>query len=151
MVPLGRARYRRKKAGNAMVEEPMDDLHVLIVASDADAGELYASALAGLAAAQTIWVRDSTTARGLIGRHIRFDAIVMDVSRPSEWEACEALGRLENTPPLLVITGWNAPDGRFRRRAFEAGCAAFVLKPCDPGLLADIVARVGRGERNITT
>ena len=39
---------------------------------------------------------------------------------------------------VIALTGWSL--GEYRERAAEAGCDAFLLKPCDLGELRDLVA-----------
>lgn len=71
----------------------------------------------------------------------------MDLSLP-RFDGREAMRRLKankNTPhiPIIAITG--RVDGGSGAAAIDAGCDAFVLKPCLPDhLLREIRALVGR-------
>jgi DNA-binding response OmpR family regulator len=127
----------------------MDSRRVLLVARDPDAGELYGTILGTAADARSVWVPDSNAAQRLISSGMRFHALVFDVTLPSEWEACRTLAQSDGMPPVVVVTGWIAADGRFRQSAFDAGCAAFLAKPCDPRTLVDVVSRVQEGERHL--
>ena len=71
------------------------------------------------------------------------------ITIPPDWTDCAELAGLAEGTPVIVVTGWAASDGRFRRRAFDAGCAAYVLKPCTPETLVEAVERVRGGERRI--
>jgi DNA-binding response OmpR family regulator len=122
---------------------------ILLVAGDPDIGELYTMMLARAIEARTTWVHTIRTARTLIAKEQAFHTIVVDIMMPSDWDECEVLAREERAPGIVAITGWIAADGRFRRRAFEAGCAAFLAKPCEPKVLVEAVRRVQRGERNL--
>ncbi len=60
------------------------------------------------------------------------DVIVMDLEIP-RLDGCEAIRRLnESNPtrriPVVAIT----EDPNSRSRAFEAGCTAYLTKPCTP-------------------
>jgi two-component system cell cycle response regulator DivK len=84
------------------------------------------------------------------------DAIVMDLSLPvmDGWEATRRLKADERTRhiPIIALTG-HALAGH-SRGAREAGCDAFLAKPCLPEVLVEKVqellshfGRVGREER----
>lgn len=84
------------------------------------------------------------------------DAIVMDLSLPvmDGWEATRRLKADERTRhiPIIALTG-HALAGH-SRGAREAGCDAFLAKPCLPEMLVEKVQdllnrcdRVGREER----
>ena len=126
----------------------MDPLRVLLVARDSDAGHLYGAMLRTGADATTVWVPDMEAAQRLLSG-MQFDVLLFDVTLPSEWDTCQAAAQRGHTPPLVVITGWFAADGRFRRRAFEAGCAAFIRKPCALHALVEAVQRVRHGARDV--
>ena len=75
--------------------------------------------------------------------------VLVDVTRFDRWSDCATLGHRDGAPPIVVLTGWVSADGRFRKRAFDAGCAAFIAKPCHPGALVTVLRRVLDGERGI--
>ena len=126
----------------------MEPLRVLLVARDSDAGHLYGAMLRVHADATTVWVPDMDAAQRLL-TGMEFHVLLFDVTLPSEWQMCQVAAHREYTPPVVVITGWFAADGRFRRRAFEAGCAAFIRKPCAPHTLVEAVQRVRHGGRDL--
>jgi hypothetical protein len=51
---------------------------------------------------------------------------------------------------VIVVTAAIRPDAANRKMERQmANCAAFVVKPCDHGLLVSVIARVLSGERGI--
>jgi two-component system, cell cycle response regulator DivK len=69
--------------------------------------------------------------------------IVLDLGLPKMdgWQVAEQLKRNEGTKhiPIIACTGHAGDD--LKKRAFAAGVADYVIKPCLP---ADLVARVKR-------
>jgi CheY-like chemotaxis protein len=127
----------------------MNAPHILIVAVEEEVGELYALQLASSLRARTTWVRDCAAARGTLAAGRRYDVVLLDIGVPANWDACLALPNERPGTPVIVVTGWLAHDGRFQQRAFAAGCAAFVAKPCTEEMLTSVVRRVRRGERRV--
>ena len=122
--------------------------HVLLVSNDTVTPWLYREWFARTANLVTTCVSTLDEARSVL--HDRgADIVLMDVTKFQQWTDCGSLGQWEAAPPVVVLTGWVAGDGRFRRRAFEAGCAAFVAKPCHPRVLVTVLRRVLDGERHI--
>ncbi len=126
----------------------MPRAHVLLVTRDADIATLYSDWLSRTAALQTTCVSSLDEAQSELARS-EPDLVLYDVSRFSQWDECACLGRAPDAPPVVVLTGWVTEDGRFRRRAFESGCSAFVAKPCHPRVMACVLRRVLDGERRI--
>jgi len=125
------------------------DFRVLVVASDADVGDLYRSMLSGHESADVIWVPDVEAAHPMIPGDPPFGVIVFDVMAAADWASCQRLTGADGGPPVIVVSGFIAEDRRFRHQAFDAGCAAFLLKPCEPQTLVEAVRRVRSGERNV--
>jgi two-component system cell cycle response regulator DivK len=72
------------------------------------------------------------------------DVIVTDILLPGHIDGAEFIAQLKaddrtKRTPVMVLTtcAWNTE----RERADDAGCAAFLAKPCPP---ADLVRAVGR-------
>jgi CheY-like chemotaxis protein len=119
---------------------------VLVVDDFHDNREMYTQYLsfAGYRVAEAVDGEDALAkARGLLP-----DVIVMDLSLP-RLDGWEATRRLKKDPltariPVIALTG-HAMGGH-AEGAMEAGCDAFVTKPCVP---SDLEARVremlGRG------
>ena len=114
---------------------------VLIVDDFADNREMYAEYLrfSGFA------VDEATNGRQALEKVAAVvpDAIVMDLSLP-EVDGWEATRRLKADPrtqhvPVIAVTG-HALAGH-SRSAHDAGCDAFVTKPCLP---EDLVAHLRR-------
>jgi len=122
--------------------------HVLLVSRDSVTLWLYRELFAGAANLLVTGVSTLDEARSIL-KGPGADIVLMDVTKFEQWNDCRCLAGLEAAPPVVVLTGWVAGDGRFRRRAFEAGCAAFVAKPCHPRVLVTVLRRVLDGERHI--
>ena len=122
---------------------------VLVVSSNRSSANFILSGLearrvAGLCAP------DWDASRVLI-REAHPRAIVVEIERAIDWHRCSQLvadGALAGAP-VIALTSWVAPDGRYRRRAFELGCAAFVAKPCFVDQLLEVVERVCQGESQV--
>jgi two-component system cell cycle response regulator DivK len=114
---------------------------VLVVDDYQDAREMYAESLGAcgfnVAEAET---GDEAVAKAL---QLLPDAIVMDLSLPGMdgWTATRALKSDARTSaiPVLALTGNARTDAPLTAR--EAGCDAFLIKPCLPD---DMVAAVRR-------
>ena len=124
---------------------PVPMLRVLVVDDFADNREMYVAYLrfAGFA------VDEATNGREALDKVAAVvpDAIVMDLSLP-ELDGWEATRRLKSDPrtrhvPVLAVTG-HALAGH-SRGALDAGCDAFVTKPCLPEELLTRLRRVLAG------
>jgi DNA-binding NarL/FixJ family response regulator len=127
----------------------MEPPHILIVAADRDIGELYTMFLGYPTLCQAQVVADADAARRALAAGRVVDAVVVDVTHPADFDACADLTGVAAGAPIVVVTGWIASDRRFRDRTFDAGCAAYVLKPCHPETLVEAVQRARNGERRI--
>lgn len=78
------------------------------------------------------------------------DAVIVDVQAAVDWGHLRDFAKTRPpTAPLIVMTSWSAPDGRYRQMAFRAGCDAFVMKPCSAETLISVIERLAAGERAI--
>jgi CheY-like chemotaxis protein len=127
----------------------MPPIRILIVAPDEETGELYSLSLGSPAHCGTKIVLDTEAAHEALDAGPHYDAILLDIARPRDWNACAGLASHSVDTPVVAVTGWVTSDGRYRKHAFDAGCAAYVLKPCVPDRLAEAVERVRSGERSI--
>lgn len=80
------------------------------------------------------------------------DLIIMDLSIPivNGFEATEQIKQNPETGhiPVVVLTAFSY--GSAGRRAREAGCDAFITKPCNPQrLLMEVQQRIGPAEEQI--
>lgn len=80
-------------------------------------------------------------------RALRPDVIVMDLSLPEldGWEATRVLKADPHTKQIPVIALTGHVLAGHSRSAFEAGCDAFITKPCLPERLLDEIHAVLRG------
>jgi len=80
---------------------------------------------------------------------LRPDLIVMDLALPSldGWEATRVLKSDLRTAhiPVIALTGHALQ--RHSQRALEAGCDAFLIKPCLPETLVAEIRRLLEAER----
>ncbi len=86
---------------------------------------------------------DGQAALDLAGR-LRPEVVVLDLGLPGQ-DGFEVARRLAATPglagvPLVALTGYGREDDR--RRAVEAGFAAFLVKPVEPDELERVLADV---------
>ena len=114
---------------------------VLVVDDFHDNREMYTQylAFAGYRVAEAIDGEDALAkARGLLP-----DVIVMDLSLPrlDGWEATRRLKKDPLTAAIPVIALTGHAMGGHAEGAMEAGCDAFVTKPCLPD---DLVVEVRR-------
>jgi len=70
--------------------------------------------------------------------------ILLDLMLPDidGWEVCRQLKADDRTKtiPIVILTARDEPQGR--RRAEQAGCAAYLTKPCPPAELVAVLKRV---------
>jgi CheY-like chemotaxis protein len=76
-------------------------------------------------------------------------AIVLHLNCAADWQHAAAVSRQPLHGPLVALTPWTAPDGRFRRLAFGIGCHAFVQAPCSASQLLSVIDRVAAGESQV--
>ena len=123
---------------------------VLLLTDHPDDGEMY---VAGLAAhGFYVKLADDFDDLATAIRAGEPDAVVLDVRLGDQrlWSQLEAIrcGDLLNVPGIL-LTGSIRADGANRLRARDIGCAAFVVKPCLPEHLAQILRAVMAGKRGL--
>jgi len=115
---------------------------VLLVDDVYDSREMYAFFLRS--AGYTVHEAADGGDAVAIALEFRPDVIVMDLSLPSMdgWTAIASLSASPDTNgiPVIVLSAHTFPADE--QRAFEAGVAAFLAKPCAPDELARHVRRV---------
>ena len=122
----------------------MDTAWVLVIEDLRDQAELLSDvcAEAGLNA--------MTAATGVQGYRKALDSqpaiILLDLMLPDidGWEVCRRLKTDDRTKriPVVILTARDEPHAA--RRATEAGCAAFLRKPCPPTEVVAVITRVLR-------
>jgi DNA-binding NtrC family response regulator len=86
-----------------------------------------------------------------VTRQMKIAAIVVDIHHEVDWDLCAAVSQHVRAQalPVIVISGYVAADGRYRRRAAQCGCAAFMAKPALPADVEVTIERVLSGEQGI--
>jgi DNA-binding response OmpR family regulator len=122
---------------------------LLIVSRDA---RLQDTLVAGCRSARVPAVSaDGAAGAVTLLREQPFRCVVVDVEQAADWPGCDAISAaaLVAGVPVILVTAWTAPEGRYRSRAFNSGCAAFIRKPCSIDTLLRTVERLDRGERQV--
>jgi two-component system cell cycle response regulator DivK len=106
---------------------------VLVVDDDSDCRTLYAMHLRS-AGCEVFTASDGRAAVDKTN-DLRPDIIVMDLAMPQVdgWEAIRRLHESSWTRQIPIIAVSAVPTSR--DTAFEAGCDAYLAKPCDPQVL----------------
>jgi two-component system, cell cycle response regulator DivK len=115
---------------------------VLVVEDQRDQAELCSDICAD------VGLNTMTATTGLTGieraRNTRPLLILLDVMLPDidGWEVCRTLKADDRTKaiPIVILTARDEP--RAERRARDAGCAAYLRKPCPPDELLRVLKRV---------
>ncbi|MBA2258963.1 MAG: hypothetical protein H0W18_08710 [Acidobacteria bacterium] len=79
---------------------------------------------------------------------VDFAAVLVNADDRAAWRVCGELARAARCP-VAVVTTFLARDRRYRNRAFKAGVAAYVCRPCTTGRLRALLARLSSGETGI--
>jgi CheY-like chemotaxis protein len=133
---------RRIRARERSSERPVV---VLIVDDDQDSSEACAASLEGM---RVICV-DRGAAALEEARRTRPDVILLDIEMP-EMDGRETLRRLKADPatrdiPVVVLTGEST--GSNYRSLTDAGCAAYLIKPCRVEDLEGVVTSLSEASR----
>jgi two-component system cell cycle response regulator DivK len=125
----------------APAESRGDRCLVLIVDDDADQREMYGRYLTARGFPVLLATHGGEAVE--LARQTRPDAIVMDLWMPhvDGWEATRRLKRDPSTRNIPVIACTGHVVGTSAERAFDAGCDAYVTKPCLP---KDLVLEIRR-------
>ena len=126
-----------------MAEQSHDSPPLVLVVDDfQDNREMFAEFLS----LSGFRVAEASTGREAIDRGFELlpDVILMDLSLP-ELDGWEATRQLKNDPrtshiPIVALTGHALAD--HSREAREAGCDAFLTKPCLPEVLVVEIRRM---------
>lgn len=112
------------------------NVHVMVVEDNEAARDLMDVALSQ-AGFQVSAVSNGEVALDLMSRQ-RFGLVLLDVHMPrlSGLEVLEAIGRLKNKPPVLMVSA--DTDGKIVRKAVGLGCIGYVAKPFLPN---DLITR----------
>jgi CheY-like chemotaxis protein len=125
----------------------MGEASVLLVEPSADDREMYSEYLR----LRGFTVDTCANADHSFDRAAVVDVIVTGIRLDGEYDGLEFVRRLRQNPrtaakAIVVLTAWTLTDDR--HRAAEAGCDAFLLKPCLPDALANEIRRVANRPRS---
>jgi two-component system cell cycle response regulator DivK len=141
-VASGRGGEQRRRAGIVVSEREGREIRVLVVDDFQDNREMFAEYLT----ISGFCVIQAENGREALERAFAEipDVVLMDLSLP-ELDGWEATRRLKGDPrtahiPVVALTGHVLAE--CSREAREAGCDAFLTKPCLPEVLVDEVRRV---------
>jgi CheY-like chemotaxis protein len=115
---------------------------ILLVDDDPDQVEMYRYALEDVG---FVVVSASTGSEAVTrARALCPDVVVLDVRLPdmSGWEVCKVLKTDPSTGNIPVIVLTAAATATLAADAANAGCAAYLLKPCYPDELAVSIRNV---------
>jgi two-component system cell cycle response regulator DivK len=106
---------------------------VLVVDDDFDARTIYATYLKAVGC--SVFVASDGRAALDKADELSPDIIIMDLAMPrlDGWEAIRRLRQSSWTREIAIIALSAVPSSR--DTAFEAGCDAYLAKPCEPQLL----------------
>ena len=111
---------------------PTNAASILLVDDEPDQIEMYRYALedAGFAVLSALTGGEALRR----GREDRPDLIVLDIRLPdmTGWDVCSTLKRDPRTAPIPIVILTAAASATLATDAANAGCAAFLLKPCYP-------------------
>jgi len=115
---------------------------VLVVEDHADSREMYVHflAMSGFRTAEAVNGQEAIQ----LAVDLRPELIVTDLSLPG-LDGCEVIGRLKADAatrdiPIIALTAHADPASALRAR--QAGCSAFLAKPCLPDALVAEINRV---------
>jgi DNA-binding NarL/FixJ family response regulator len=74
--------------------------------------------------------------------HVDAVTFHLECDNSEQWETYRLIAELFPSKPLIILANWMDTGGRSARRAFEMGCAAFVIEPCTPRAIAEIIQGV---------
>ena len=119
----------------------MNPISILLIDGDHDNRTMYAEFLR-LHRFVCITADTSDTAVRFAGL---VDVIVTGLQVPGTFDGLELIRRVRHsattqTTPIIVLTACAFPQDR--RRSIEAGCSAFLTKPCLPDELVSAIERV---------
>lgn len=124
----------------------LQDKPIVVVSADPETQQLCSQAVR-----QTRRVAlavDSWRAALALARERGVGLVLMDVLTAADWQRCRILrdGLPTGEVPVVALSGWGAPDSRYRTLAWSVGCAAYISKPCSAQTLLATIDRVENGE-----
>jgi CheY-like chemotaxis protein len=120
---------------------------VVLLQSDDDSRDMYARYFAHLGW-RTVQL---DTGRDVFTFAPEASVIVTDILRVGEPDPYALIRELKHdqrtsTVPVVVVTAW--ADAACRERAEQAGCDAFLLKPCLPDDLLEVLVQLIASAKN---
>jgi DNA-binding response OmpR family regulator len=117
---------------------------ILYVEDEADTRQLVTFVL-NREGYEVIPTKDAIEALGVL-RRIPFDLYILDIWLPrmSGQELCKKLRESDGNKPILILSGAARDDDK--KRAFECGASAYLVKPFDTDDLVSEVSRLVSGD-----
>lgn len=81
-------------------------------------------------------------------RVVDFAVVIVNIEDAADWDPCRRIAAAA-VCPVAVVTRFLARDRRYRQRAFRAGVAAYVCRPCTKARLREMLMRLRSGEIGI--
>lgn len=133
---------KRKRPGTPRSQHRVRRPRVLVVDDFADDRDMYMEYFR-FVGFDVVGAADGETAIELAAR-THPSVIIMDLSLPkmNGWEATRALKRDPETSDILIVAVTGHGEEESRRRAIDAGCDLFIVKPCLPADIGKQVLRL---------
>lgn len=129
--------------------DPPDTPLVMVVDDNDDSRDIY-STYFGYKGVRAVTASNGDEALRL-ARTIRPDVVVMDLTMPGTdgWQATRALKATPETRDVIVIALTGHAFRGTEQTARDAGCDAYLIKPCLPDQLLDTVLAIWAGRRDL--
>lgn len=132
-----------------MTPQESDTPLVMIVDDNDDSRDIY-STYFGHKGLRAVTASNGGEALALACR-VRPDVVVMDLTMPGTdgWQATRALKATPETRDVIVIALTGHAFRGTEQTARDAGCDAYLIKPCLPDQLLDTVLAIWAGRRDL--
>ena len=129
---MARGKSEHPAPSSARGEARRPELHVLLVDDDDEQRESVLLLLKGTGCRVDTADNGANAVRQL-GKGLQPDVILMDLTMPimDGWEAMRRIRDVATKHRPYIVALSALPDAEARRRAFEAGCDEYVVKPFD--------------------
>jgi AmiR/NasT family two-component response regulator len=81
-------------------------------------------------------------------RIVDFAVVMVNIEDAADWDRCRRIAAAAACP-VAVVTRFLARNRRYRKRAFRAGVAAYICRPCTKTRLYEMLMHLRSGETSI--